>query len=166
MTVLPPIMRDQRKVDADHLRLLSIFHYIGAGLAVFGLGFLILHYLFLHSFLENPDMWRNRKGAVPPPKEFFALFKWFYVIFGIWLVGSGTANLLSGVFLSRRINRPFSLIVAGINCIHIPLGTVLGVFTIIVLVRPSVGELYSTGRSPDATPVSGPPATGQPPGRP
>jgi len=124
MAEIPPLVRDQRKADADHLRLLSIFHYIGAGLATLGLGFLALHYLFLHAFLDNPDMWRNQKGGVPPPKEFFALFKWFYVIFGAWLVASGIANLLSGVFLGRRKHRTFSLVVAGINCVHIPLGTV------------------------------------------
>src|SRR5579863_4419683 len=128
MTALAPIMRDQRTVDADHLRLLAIFHFIGAGLAILGLGFLALHYLFLHTFLDNPDMWKTQKGAVPSPREFFAIFKWFYVIFGAWLVVSGIANLLSGVFLGRRINRTFSLVVGGINCVHIPLGTVLGVF--------------------------------------
>jgi hypothetical protein len=31
---------------------------------------------------------------------------------------------------------------AGINCIFIPIGTVLGVFTIIVLTRDSVKELF------------------------
>ena len=166
MTEFTPLMRDQRKADADHLRLLSIFHYIGAGLAILGLGFLALHYLFLHAFLDNPDMWKNQKGVVPPPREFLAMFKWFYVIFGAWLVLSGIANLLSGVFLSRRINRTFSLIVAGINCVHIPLGTVLGVFTIIVLLRPSVCEVYSPNQSSDSTPASVTPVAGQPPRQP
>ena len=135
-------MRDQRKADADHLRLLSIFHFVGAGLAVLALGFLAMHYLFLHAFLENPDMWKNQKGAVPPPKEFFAIFRWLYVVFGAWLVASGILNLLSGLFIGRKRCRTFSLVVAFINCIHIPLGTVLGVFTIIVLLRPSVREVY------------------------
>jgi hypothetical protein len=150
MTELPPLMRDQRRADADHLRLLSIFHFIGAGLALLGLGFLGVHYLFMHAFLDNPDMWRNQRGAVPPPREFFAMFKWFYVMFGVWLVASFILNLLSGAFISRRENRTFSLVVAFINCIHIPFGTVLGVFTIIVLLRPSVREAYeahSTGVS-------------------
>jgi Na+-driven multidrug efflux pump len=141
-------MRDQRKADADHLRLLSIFHFIGAGLAVLGLGFLALHYLFMHTFLDNPDMWKNQKGAVPPPKEFFAIFKWFYVIFGLWLVVSCILNVLSGLFIGRRKYRTFSLVVAFINCIHIPFGTVLGVFTIVVLLRPSVREVYEA-QAPD-----------------
>ena len=152
MTDLPPIMRDERKTDADHLRLLSIFHYVGAGLAVLGMGFLACHYLMFHSFVNNPDMWKGQKGAIPPPKAFFAIFKWFYIFFGTWLVSSCILNLLSGRFIGLRKFRTFSLIVAAINCIHIPLGTVLGVFTIVVLLRPSVREVYEPNQSRDPTP--------------
>ena len=70
------------------------------------------------------------------------IFKWLYIAFGMWFVVSAIANVLSGVFLGRRKYRTFSLVVAVMNCIHIPLGTVLGVFTIIVLLRPSVREVY------------------------
>ena len=34
---------------------------------------------------------------------------------------------------------------AGIECIFMPFGTVLGVFTIIVLMRPSMKELFDPG---------------------
>jgi len=87
-------------------------------------------------------MWKNQRGAVPPPKEFFVIFRWFYVAFGIWLVASCVVNVLSGIFIGRRKNRIFSMIVAAMNCIHVPFGTVLGVFTLIVLLRPSVREVY------------------------
>ena len=52
------------------------------------------------------------------------------------------ASSLSARFLRGRRHRTFSLIVAGINCLGIPLGTILGVFTLIVLLRPSVRTLY------------------------
>ena len=51
-------------------------------------------------------------------------------------------NLLSGLYLRARKYRMFSIIVAALNCLQIPFGTVLGVFTIVVLVRESVRELY------------------------
>jgi hypothetical protein len=44
--------------------------------------------------------------------------------------------------LRERKNRTFSFVVACVNCIHVPLGTVLGVFTIVVLSRESVKRLY------------------------
>ena len=137
MSDLPPILRDQRKIDADHLKLLSIFHFVGAGLALLGTLFLLVHYAIFHTIISNPKMWANQKQG-PPPAEIVEMFKWVYLVFGVWFVSSGVLNLISGLFIRARKNRTFSLIVAGINCLHIPVGTVLGVFTIIVLIRDSV----------------------------
>ena len=67
----------------------------------------------------------------------------FYLAGAVWFVASAILNVISGVCLRARKGRTFSLVVAGINCLHIPLGTVLGVFTIVVLVRDSVREQYS-----------------------
>jgi hypothetical protein len=141
MTDLPPLARDQRKIDADHLRLLAIFHFVLAGFAIVGLGFLFLHYFMMHTLMANPEIWKNQKGT-PPPQQFFAIFKWFYLFFGVVLVVAMIANLLSGLFIQRKKCRVFSLIVAGIDCLQIPFGTVLGVFTLIVLLRDSVRETY------------------------
>ena len=51
-------------------------------------------------------------------------------------------NLLSGIFIRKRKHHVFSLIVAGFNCLHFPLGTALGVFTFVVLLRDSVQNMY------------------------
>ena len=142
----------QRKTDTDQLRLLAIFHFIIAGLAVVGLGFLALHYTFMHSIMNNPEVWKNQKGDGPPPAEFFAIFKWVYVVIGAFIVAGGIANLLSGLFLRKQTNRLFSLIIAGLNCMQFPFGTALGVFTFVVLLRDSVRELYEAQRSPQLPP--------------
>jgi len=127
----------------EHLRLLSIFHFVGAGLAVLGILFLLAHYAMFHTLVSNPKMWENQKNPMPiQPAEFFAIFRWFYVIGGAWFFVSGVLNLISGVYLRARKHRTFSLVVAVMNCLHIPLGTALGAFTIVVLIRDSVRELY------------------------
>jgi len=141
MSELPPLPRDQRKIDADHLKLLSIFHFVGAGLALLGILFILAHFAMFHAFFANPKMWEDQKQG-PPPAEFFAIFKWFYLVLGVWFLASGVLNVISGLCIRARKHRTFSMVVAGINCLHIPLGTVLGVFTIIVLIRDSVRELY------------------------
>jgi hypothetical protein len=141
MIELPPLSRDQRKVDSDHLNLLSIFHFVGAGLAILGILFLIAHYTMMHAFMDNPKVWEHQKQS-PSPAQFFAIFKWLYLVFACWFVASGALNLISGLCIRARKYRTFSIVVAGINCLHLPLGTVLGVFTIIVLLRNSVRELY------------------------
>jgi hypothetical protein len=138
---MAPLPTNQRNVDADHLNLLSIFHFVGAGLALLGILFLIVHFTFMHFIFTNPEMWQGQKGG-PPPPEIFSMLIVFYIAGGIWLATSAILNVLSGIFLHTRKNRTFSLVVAGINCVHMPLGTVLGVFTIIVLLRPSVREMY------------------------
>jgi hypothetical protein len=141
MSELPPIPRDQRQIDANDLNLLSIFHFLGAGLSLLGNLFVLVHYAIFHTFFSNPKLWEGQKQT-PPPAEFLEIFMWFYLIFGAWFLTSLILNLISGLCIRAREHRTFSLVVAGVNCLHIPLGTVLGVFTIIVLIRDSVREAY------------------------
>ena len=160
MTNLPPLLRDQRKTDVEQLKLLAIFHFVLAGMAIFGLGFLFLHYTIMHQAFSHPGMWKNQRQSEMQAEEFFAAFKWFYFFFGGLLVLGGIGNLLSGFFIRQRKHRIFSLIVAGLNCFHLPMGIALGVFTFVVLLRDSVRELYDfhagvTPR-PDPNPAESP----------
>jgi|SRR5579863_1904097 len=138
--VTPP-MRDQRTIDMERLRLLSVFHFIGAGLAMLGLLFLLLHYTMMHAIFGNPALWKDAKGG-PPPRELLAVFDWVYLFGAVWFVGFGTMNVISAFCLRARRHRTFSLVIGGLNCVHIPLGTILGVFTIITLSQESVRSLY------------------------
>jgi hypothetical protein len=82
-------------------------------------------------------------GKGDPPPEF-----------GIFLMAMGGGAILigwsfaaclivAGRSLSERKRYLFCLIVAGLTCVLCnPLGTVLGVFTIVVLMRPSVKEMF------------------------
>lgn len=147
MSEAPPMLRDPRKADADQLTLLAVFHFVGAGLAGFGMLFLFVHYSIMSAVFNNPQMWNNAQMMKnlpqgPSPEQFFGIFKWFYVFGGAWFVASLGLNVISGFCLLGRKGRMFSMVVAGMNCLHIPLGTVLGVFTIIVLMRDSVREAY------------------------
>ena len=137
----PTFFRDQRTIDLDHLKLLWIFHFVGAGLALVGMLFLLAHYAMFSVFLASPQIWQHQKQG-PPPKEFFEAFKWLYLILAVWLVGSFVLNVVSALCIHARKCRALSLVVAAINCLHMPLGTLLGVFTIVVLLRDSVRELY------------------------
>jgi len=136
------LLQNQQDKDREHLRLLSIFHFVVAGLALFGIAFLFVHYFIMHTAFSNPDMWKGQQNAALPPKAFLDAFVWFYVFMGaIFLIGM-VLNVISAVFLWQKRHRVFSTVVAGLNCLQIPFGTALGVFTIIVLSRDSVRELY------------------------
>jgi hypothetical protein len=153
MNNLPPISRDQRKIDAEHLKLLSIFHFVGAGLAFFVMLAIGAHFAVFHAFFSNPKMWQTPNQG-PPPLEVFAIFRWFYAIFALWFLAALILNLISGLCLHARKHRSFSLLVAGVNCLHFPFGITLGVFTIVVLVRDSVRELYESLANSDPASTS------------
>lgn len=150
MPDLPPLLRDQRKIDAEQLNLLSIFHFVLAGLSLVGIGFVGLHYAMMHLVFEDSGMLKPAKGG-PSPELFFAFFKIFYAFAGSMIVSFGVVNLISGLCMRKRQGRVFSMIVAGLDCLGFPFGTMLGVFTLIVLGRDSVRELY------DAAAASAPP---------
>ena len=147
MPELTPLLRDQRKIDANHLKLIAVFHFVFSALSIAALGFLFLHWFLMHSIFERPEMWKGQRGG-PSPAEFFAIFKWFYAVGAVFIVSSGIANLISGILIQKRIARVFSLVIAGLNCLAFPVGTVLGVFTFLVLLRPSVEEVYEAKSTP------------------
>jgi hypothetical protein len=140
MEPLPPAPSDLR--DREHLKLLAIFHFVFAGLGLVGLGFLALHFALMSTVFSSQDLWANSKEATPPPREFFSFFAWVYGVFAFVLVTGGVLNLLSGLWLRRRVNRAFSFVVAALDCLQVPFGTVLGIFTVVVLSRDSVRRLY------------------------
>jgi hypothetical protein len=138
----PPLLvtEAQRQKDNEHIKLLSIFHLVVSGLALFGIAFLLLHYFMMSIFFSHPERWKAEGTA--PPAEFFRVFVWLYLFMGAMLVAGCVANVLSGVFLRKRKHRMFSLVVAGLDCLQVPFGTALGVLTIIVLLRDSVRQSY------------------------
>jgi len=80
-------------------------------------------------------------------RQFFKLFIWFYVFMGVFFVIGMVLNILSGIWMLKRKNRVFSFVVAGLNCMNLPLGTLLGVFTIMVLMRDSVQQSYEQNQA-------------------
>ncbi len=120
-----------------HLRLLSIFHYVVAGItalfSLFPVTHLVLGIMMIMGFLEGQD----------PPPPFMG---WFFVIIASVLIFSGLAFavllVLAGRFLSRRSHYLYCLVLAGVSCIFMPFGTVLGIFTIITLMREETKKLF------------------------
>ncbi len=152
MTGAPPVLASdqQSRRDAEHLKLLSIFHFILAALGLLGIAFIAFHFVLMSAIFMNPEMWKNQKGG-PPPEIFFKLIMGGYAFGVVVILTGGVLNLLSGLFIRKRRHRMFSIIIGGLNCLHVPFGTLLGVFTILVLSRESVRKTYevSGGSSSD-----------------
>jgi hypothetical protein len=131
--------------DEEHLKLLSIFHYVVGGLAGLFSLFPVFHLVFGLFFIFAPEKFTNSQS--PPP----AFLGWFFVIFALVFIGIGLLTALGiiacGRFLDRRKYYLFCLVMAAIECVFIPFGTVLGVFTIIVLMREPVKQLFATKKA-------------------
>jgi hypothetical protein len=132
----------QAEQDAEHLRLLSIFHYVVAGMQALFASFPIIHLAIGLGMVFFPDKMEGGKGGLPP-----AFIGWFFVAFaGAWIVFGWTlavCMVVAGRSLRQRKRYIFCLVTAGVGAaICMPFGTVLGVFTIIVLMRPSVKESF------------------------
>lgn len=81
--------------------------------------------------------------SAPPPPAFVG---WFFIAFGAIITFFGEVLALCTFFVGRslaaRKNWLFCVIIAAFNCLHMPLGTALGVFTLIVLLRQSVKATF------------------------
>ncbi len=124
------------KEDERQLELLSTFHYIVGGLTALFACFPLIH-VALGLFMVFGDL----NGEPPPP-----FMGWLFLVIGGFLVVSGWALaaliIAAGRKLKRRISRTYCLVVAGLECLVMPFGTILGVFTIITLTRDSVKKLF------------------------
>jgi hypothetical protein len=129
--------------DTEQLNLLAIFHYVVAGLAA-----LFSFFPLLYTAVGVTFIFAARHGTAKPgeelPPEFLG---WIFAVLGLVLFVTGIAIaifiLIAGRCLSRRRCYSFALVMACVECLFIPFGTILGVFTIIVLLRESVKALFA-----------------------
>ena len=138
--------------DADHLRVLSILHYVWGGLVLLFSSFAIVYIVLGVLMLTGRFAFATPPGQRPPPPE---LMGWMMAGMGgcglALGVAIGIANLVSARKMSRRQGRVFSIVMASINCLSVPLGTTLGVFTLVVLLRDSVRAAYAGAATPRTT---------------
>jgi len=134
----------QTIVDEEHLKLLAVGYWVAGGMAAFfsllGLFYVCMGAVFAASFAKIPAT--SVAPNQPPP----AFVPWIFVDFGlaIFLAAATFAALRfwTAVCLKRRTSRTFCLVVAALTCLEFPYGTTLGVFTFIVLGKPSVIQLF------------------------
>ena len=130
--------------DREHLNLLAVFHYVVAGMTALVACFPLIHlavgiFLLIGPAVAGANAPRQGSGAL------LAMGLLFVIIPGLFIAAGWTLALLiflAGRRLHRRTAWKFCFVIAAIECVFMPFGTVLGVFTIIVLSRNSVKELF------------------------
>jgi hypothetical protein len=130
----------QAVLDHEHLRLLALFHYISGGITM---GFSLMYGLWaLFMFVVIPQQARGNIddafGQQFMPLMMFGMFG----IFCAFGVAYGIVEIVCGRFISKRRARIFTIIASLPRLIFIPYGTILSIFTLLVLDRASVRLHY------------------------
>lgn len=129
--------------ESQHLDLLGIFHYVVAALGALCSLFPVIHLVIGLAMVTGHMGDMHATPGQPDP----AMFGWFFVVIAGALIIFGLvfSALLAyaGRCLRRRRRYTFCLVMAAISCVFVPFGTVLGIFTLIVLTRPNVKSSFA-----------------------
>ena len=155
MTV--PAAAEERIVARERLNFLAIGFYVRGGIMLVFSCFFLIYVAVLLGFSFIPESAWNQPppagasvSATPapaphvqansgaPPVMFFRIMAGVmggFVVLG-WTAGALT--IYSGSCIKKRKHRVLVYVMAALNCLFIPYGTLLGVFTFIVLGSPEV----------------------------
>jgi hypothetical protein len=138
MIVEPPhLTRD----DVEHLNLLRIGYYVTAGLSALA-GLFPLIYVGFGVLMAMGALASSAAKGVPPPP----FLGWIVVAIGICIFAvieaMAVLSLLAAKALRERRQRTFIMVIGALHLMHAPLGTLLGIFSLVVLSRPSVQAAF------------------------
>jgi len=123
-----------------HLSTLSVLHYVyGAIICLSGLALL---FVIGVGGLLGSDLVQQGNGD-STPQWIGRFIQGFGTTLFVVVEGWGVLNMLSGYWISRRSNRMASLVIGALNCLSVPLGLALGIFTLIALNDKEVEDAYA-----------------------
>ena len=121
--------------DSEQLRLLSVFHCVLAAIAGLVALFPCIH-LVMGILMVQGKFGPQGRDEVPEAMG------WIFIVAASVAILLGLSFAVGLLVAARSLKSArrytFCLVMAGLSCIFVPVGTVLGVFTILVLNRESV----------------------------
>ncbi|MAX24088.1 MAG: hypothetical protein CMJ19_06235 [Phycisphaeraceae bacterium] len=129
--------------DQEHLRLLAIFYYIAAGFHAL-IALLPLVFIVMGITTIGFGFSQNHGAEASLPGGLIILFGCLFMIF---ILGFAYIYYLAGKFLNQQKHWLYCMIIAALTATSFPLGTILGVFTIVVLCRDSVKAVFEANRT-------------------
>lgn len=146
---------DSPEITTHDLGLLSIGYYIQAGIAAFYTIMLLGYAGFASAMLTGILKSANDSGQSVPPWLLSVISLLMLIVLLIAALYT-VALFLAGLWLRRLRNLLFIQVIAALNCIAVPYGTVLSIFTFVVLQRPSAKQFFSTAPPPAHAPPGQP----------
>ncbi len=125
----------------NNLDLIATFHFVWGGLKIFASLFVLIYVVIGAGLLvagtQSSETEMQLTGGV-------------FLIFGLFtfllVVALGILSILCGKYLREKRNRMFCLVMSGLACASAPLGTVLGIFTILEIEKPEIKALFEANR--------------------
>ena len=153
-------------ITRERLRFLAIGYYVRGGVIIVFSSFLLIYVVMLSAFSFIPESkWKPSPTPTPsvstfswptphppnseaPPVIFFRIIAG--IIGGVMLLGwtFGALTLYAGRSIQKRKHKALIYVMAAVNCMFVPYGTLLGVFTFIILGSPPAIEEFSEVSQP------------------
>ncbi|HWA84402.1 MAG TPA: hypothetical protein VG820_13250 [Fimbriimonadaceae bacterium] len=137
----PSWLRYQDQMNQENLRTLEILHRVYGGITAV-LSCCVAGYVTfvmgIIGFAISSDP--HTKG---PPAAMAGVFVFVWGAIICLIFALSIVNFLCANWLRDRRNWTGVVVVSALNCLHMPLGTALGVFTLIVVNRPNVRSLFN-----------------------
>jgi hypothetical protein len=130
----------QRNENSDFFKVVSIFHYVLGGFqmlfSLIGVLYIVMGILMTSGSLEP-----SKSSA--PPEAIGWIFSGIGVVITLMFLSIGLLSIKTGKNLSRRRNRTFCIVVDAILCLMVPFGTIVGIFGLVLLMKPESQELFT-----------------------
>lgn len=137
----------QRREDENHLNLLAIFHYVLGGLTMLG-GIVFLIWVVFGGLIAAAGAGASRTSGDAAGAQIAGGLFVFFGLLGVTVCFvAGGLKVWAGRCLQAKHGYTFATVMACLECLHMPLGTALGIFTLVVLSRPSVRAMFA-GEAP------------------
>ncbi len=121
--------------------MLSIFFWIYAGIQALGMCCMGGYFGLIGTVLAGASV---QGGKDAPPAFLGGLMGGMGLFFALIMGGFAFLHYSAGKALKERRSTTLIYVAAGLACLSFPIGTALGVFTFVVLSRPSVKALFSS----------------------
>ena len=119
--------------------LVSIFHFVLGGLQML-FSLIGLVYVAIGAMMASGAM-ESTKGN-PPPPELGWIFGGVGVVFVLVFITIGFLTIRTGINIRRRRRRTFCMVIDSILCLMVPLGTIVGIFGLVLLTKPETAEEF------------------------
>lgn len=141
MEILSQLSREEHE-NNEHLNLLSIFYFVFGGMSLLVAFVLLIYAAVIGAVFSSPAIRQSMDASEPAVGYIFGVVSIVFLVIFVLVLAIGILQIVAGFKLRQKRNRIFNLVIGILALPSFPLGTALGIFTIIVLSRPSVIKMF------------------------